>query len=433
MKRQLGTFAVSITIIGYVVGASIFILPGQLAGAAGPGVIIAYAIAAIIAAFSSVAAAQLGSIYPKAGAGYVAMAKLVSPIGSFLTIWLMLAAYIVAIALIAFGFAEYFVELFPALNKTATAFGVVIFLGLINLVGVKALISLQTILVILFMLALVAVSAGGMIAIDTANLTPFIPKGFHPILLAVVPAFFSYGGFMSIMEIAGDIKNPSRTIPLALAISFVVVLATYMALVLALVGSINWQELAGMNAPITRLAEQLFGNTGGLLITIAAVGAAATSINALILVASRDIVAMANDGVFSQRLAVPAEATNNPTFAVLLVTILAMGALLISETVMEYAIWVAAATMLYQVIIGLAILSLWSKDQQAYQASAFRLGRWGLTTCGAGLILISLAFLAVVFWDSNARFLGAIVYVGIGVIYYSINIRSNKTRGTQSS
>jgi amino acid transporter len=218
---------------------------------------------------------------------------------------------------------------------------------------------------------------------------------------------------------------------LALAISFFIVLATYMTLVLALVGSINWQELAGMNAPITRLAEQLFGNTGGLLITIAAIGAAATSINALILITSRDIVALANDGVFSKHLAVPDEATSKPTLSILAVTILAVGALLISETIMEYAIWVGAIVMLYQVIIGLAILSIWSKAQQAYQATSFHLGRWGLITCGVGLILVSLAFLALVFWDSNARVVGAFVYLGIGVIYYLIRSRSNKTKGIQ--
>lgn len=433
MKRQLGTLTVAITVIGYVVGASIFILPGQLAGAAGPAVVIAYAIAAVIAAFSSLAAAQLGCIYPKTGAGYVAMARLVSPMGGFLTIWLMLAAYVFAIALIAYGFADYFVELFPAVSKPVATFGVVIFFGLINLMGVKSLVSLQSVLVIMFMLALVAVSAGGIMALDTANLTPFVPRGIHPVMLAVVPAFFSYGGFMSIMELAGEIKNPSRTIPLALAISFVVVLVTYMALVLALVGSINWQELASMNAPITRLAEQLFGNTGGLLITIAAVGAAATSINALILVASRDIVALANDGVFSRRLAVAPESSSKPTLSILLVMILAAGALTISETVLEYAVWVAAATMLYQIILGIAIVAIWSKAQQEYQASAFRLGRWGLLTCGTAMIVISLAFLALVFWDSNARILGAIAYLAIGIIYYLVQARAAKTKGIQQN
>jgi len=429
LKRQLGTIAVVLTIVGYVVGASIFILPGQLAGTAGPGVVLAYAAAAVIAAFSSVAAAQLGCIYPKTGAGYVAMTKLVSPIAGFLTIWLMLAAYIFAIALIATGFADYFVELFPSVNKTAATFGVVIFFGLVNLGGLKGLISLQALLVVMFMLALFAVSAGGLVTLNTANLTPFLPQGINPIILAVIPAYFSYGGFMSIMEIAGEIKKPSRTIPVALAISFVIVLAIYMALVLALVGALNWQDLASMNAPVTRLAEQLFGSTGAIFITIAAVGAAATSINALILVASRDIVALANDGLFSRHLAVADESNTKPTNSILLVIILALGALMISETVLEYAVWVSAATLLYQVIVGIAILAIWTKARDAYHASGFRLSRTGLLICGIGLVVISMAFLVLVFWNNHTRTIGAVAYIAMGTIYFLLRSRMNKIKG----
>lgn len=426
MKRQLGILAVVLTIVGYVVGASIFILPGQLAGSAGPGVVLAYVVAAIIAAFSSVAAAQLGCIYPKTGAGYVAMTKLVSPIAGFLTIWLMLAAYIFAIALIAYGFADYFVELFPSVSKSAATFGVVIFFGLVNLGGIKGLISLQALLVVLFMLALFAVSAGGLISLDTSNLTPFVPLGVSPIILAVIPAYFSYGGFMSIMEIAGEIKRPSRTIPVALTVSFALVLIIYIALVLALIGAINWQELATMSAPVTRLAEQLFGSTGGVFITIAAVGAAATSINALILVASRDVVAMANDGLFSRHLAVKDGDNTKPTNSIVLITVLALAALLISETVLEYAIWVAAATLLYQVIVGIAILNIGKKARDAFQASGFQLSKPGLLVCGVGLVLISLAFLVLVFWNNHTRTIGAAVYMALGIVYFLARSRSQK-------
>ncbi len=433
MKRQLGTTAVVLTVVGYVVGASIFILPGQLAGTAGPAVVLAYAAAAVIAAFSSVAAAQLGTIYPKTGAGYVAIIKLVSPIAGFLTIWLMLAAYIFAIALIAIGFADYFAELFPSINKTVSAFGVVVFFGLVNLGGLRSLISLQALLVVMFMLALFAVSAGGLVTLDSANLTPFMPKGISPVILAVIPAYFSYGGFMSVMEIAGEIRRPSRTIPIALAISFAIVLAIYLALILALVGSLNWQELAAMNAPVTRLAEQLFGSTGGTFITIAAVGAAATSINALILVASRDIVALANDGLFSPRLAVADGKNTTPINSILLVTILALAALMISETILEYAVWVSAATLLYQVIVGVAILAIWTKAHDAYQASDFRLSKPGLLICGIGLILISIAFLVLVFWNNQTRTVGALAYMAIGILYFLARSKSNKLTGQKQT
>ena len=180
MTREFGLIGVVVTVVGYVIGASIFILPGQLAGTVGPAVILSYSLAAVIALFACISAAQLGSLYPRTGAGYVAITKLVSPLGAFITIWLMLAAYVFAIALIANGF------------------------GALNLGGAANLVRVQSLIVLLFMIALVAVCVGGLFTVQLDNLDPFMPAGINPVVLAVVPAFFSYGGFMVVMEMAGE-------------------------------------------------------------------------------------------------------------------------------------------------------------------------------------------------------------------------------------
>ena len=405
-----------------MIGASIFILPGQLAGSAGPAVVLSYLLAAVIAAFASVAAAQLGSVFPKTGAGYVAISRLVSPLGGFLIIWLMLAAYIFAIALIASGFADYFVALFPGANKTAAQFGVVLFFGAVNLVSLRSLAALQGLLVVLFMVALAAVSVGGIASIETGNLTPFMPSGISPVILAVVPAFFSYGGFMVVLELAGEVRQPARSIPVALAISFLVVLVTYIGLSAALVGAFDWRTLASLDAPVTHLAQKLFGDAGAIFVSLAAVGAAATSVNALVLVASRDIIALANAGIFSRHLAAEGDGDGDgdrtATNSVVLVTLLAVGALLLGQSVTEYAIWVSVITLVYQVIIGLAVMRVEKGARAEYDASAFRLGRAGLLICGAGLILISLGFTILIFVDSSARAIGMVGYLAAGIAFY---------------
>ncbi len=411
MQRELGLTAVIVTVVGYVIGASIFVLPGQLAGATGPAVVLSYAIAAIIAVFACIAAAQIGSLYPKTGAAYVAISKLLSPMAGFVTTWLMLAVYILAIALIAYGFADYFVMLFPSVDETVAAYGVVIFFGLANLRKAQELVRLQAVLVLLFMVALVAVSAGGVLTIETINIKPFMPNGFNAVMVAVVPAFFSYGGFMVVMELAGEIKDPAKTIPKGLAISFVIVLVTYIALSLSLVGSINWQELANLNAPVSHLAEMMYGKTGGLFVAVAAVGAAATSVNALILVASRDMMALSNSGVFSSKL-------GNSGASALLVMIFAILALMLGQTVMDYAIWVSAMTLIYQVIIGIALLFITQKIPALYERSGFKLTPVGLRVCGVGMIIISAIFLFFVFEESPERSIAAFGYLAVGVTYY---------------
>ena len=424
MTREFGLIGVVVTVVGYVIGASIFILPGQLAGSVGPAVIVSYALAAVIALFACVSAAQLGSLYPRTGAGYVAITKLVSPLGAFITIWLMLAAYVFAIALIANGFGEYFNVLIPAVDAEVAAYGVVLLFGALNLGGAANLVRVQSLIVLLFMIALVAICIGGMFTAEAANLEPFMPGGINPVVLAVVPAFFSYGGFMVVMEMAGEIKNPARTIPLALGISFAVVLLTYITLSFVLVGTINWEELATQSAPISRLAEAIYGSAGATFITIAAVDAAATSVNALVLVASRDIVALSESGLFSARFNPESTGTQHPTAAVLVITGFAIVSLMLGQTVMEYAVWVSAITLIYQAIAGVALLFITSRAAEAYEQSNFKISSGWLKFWGAGSVLISLAFLFLVFQDSQGRTVGALIYLAVGVAYYAIQTRS---------
>jgi len=336
----------------------------------------------------------------------------------------MLAAYVFAIALIANGFGEYFNVLLPAVDARIAAYGVVLLFGALNLGGAANLVRVQSLIVLLFMIALVAVCVGGLFTVQLDNLDPFMPAGINPVVLAVVPAFFSYGGFMVVMEMAGEIKNPARTIPLALGISFLVVLLTYIALSFALVGTINWAELATQSAPVSRLAEAIFGGAGATFITVAAVGAAATSVNALVLVASRDIVALSESGLFSARFNPDVTGKPHPTAAVLVITGCAVASLMLGQTVMEYAVWVSAITLIYQAIVGVALLFITTKAQEAYQQSRFKLGSGWLKFWGAGSVLISLAFLYLVFQDSQGRTVGALIYLGLGVAYYVMRTRS---------
>lgn len=426
MTREFGLMGVIVTVVGYVIGASIFILPGQLAGTVGPAVIIAYGLAAIIALFACVSAAQLGSLYPRTGAGYVAITKLVSPLAAFITIWLMLAAYVFAIALIANGFGEYFNVLLPAVSPAIAAYAVVLIFGVLNLGGAANLVKVQSLIVILFMIALVAVCLGGFFSVDLANLQPFVPTDMNLIFLAVVPAFFSYGGFMVVMEMAGEIKHPSRTIPMGLGVSFLVVLLVYLSLSFALVGTIHWQELSELNAPVSLLAEIIFGEIGASFITLAAVGAAATSVNSLILVASRDIIALAESGLFSPKFDPENSDNKRPTASVVIITIASLFSLMIGQTVLEYAVWVSAITLIYQAIVGVALLFIVSKAADAYAQAGFKLKEQWLKFFGAGSTLISLAFLFLVFQDSQGRLLGAVVYLIIGIVYYLVRTRQQE-------
>src|SRR5579862_9784736 len=200
MVRSIGIVGAIANIVGVVVGIAIFILPGHLAGTAGPAVVVSYLIAALIASLSCAVAAEIGSVFPVSGASFVAASQLLSPMTGFLTVWMMLAAITLGIALLALGFADYLAFFLPSLDRSNTASILILTLGGINLFGVRSTILVQILLVVSKITALTFYGVAGVIHADWHLFAPFAPNGFSPVLLATIPAFFSFAGFAVIIE-----------------------------------------------------------------------------------------------------------------------------------------------------------------------------------------------------------------------------------------
>ncbi|MEZ5980696.1 MAG: hypothetical protein R3C54_00095 [Parvularculaceae bacterium] len=135
--RTIGLFGAVITLVGFVVGASIYILPGAIAASAGPGVVISYGIACLLALFSCIVAAQIGVAYPASGASFVIIGRLVSPFIGFLLVWMMIGAAAVAIALLGYGFADYVGVWISGGHRSLIGGGVIILFTIVNLLGAR--------------------------------------------------------------------------------------------------------------------------------------------------------------------------------------------------------------------------------------------------------------------------------------------------------
>ncbi len=111
--------------IGFVVGASIFILPGALGATTGPAVVLSYVIAGFLALFSCGVAAQLGCAFPINGGSVVIIGSLVGPVAAFIVAWQILGGVVISIALMAIGFADYVCFIWPSLDRTVVAIGLI--------------------------------------------------------------------------------------------------------------------------------------------------------------------------------------------------------------------------------------------------------------------------------------------------------------------
>ncbi|MDG1708801.1 MAG: amino acid permease, partial [Emcibacteraceae bacterium] len=282
-EKTIGLWGIIFTITGFVVGVSIFILPAELIDIAGPAVLLAYAIAGGMAIVTCFAVAQIGTLLPAEGGTFVAISRLISPFYGFLAVWVLLCAVVMVNSFIGYGFANYIVYFIPGLDKTFAAVMIILLFGLVNIFGSSLVVKVQGVMVIFFLIMLTIFIVMGFPEFEVKNLTPFMPNGMSSVLMAATIGYFSFAGFVSLLEFGGEIKNPSRNIPLGLLGSFIVVIGSYGGVSLILSGIDTGVPFSQMETPVLEVASTFIPGwlMGALVISI--IAAAATTVNGLIL------------------------------------------------------------------------------------------------------------------------------------------------------
>ncbi len=418
LQRSIGLWGAVCTIVGLVVGAGIFILPGQLAATAGPGVFLSFLFAAVPALLTCLVWAELGSVFPVSGATYVAVSRVLSPRAGFMLMWTLVAAFAVSGALIAYGFADYLAFFIPHLPRRVVALGsIVLFTGL-NILGVSHSVRVQTVMVVGFFMVLLVFGLGGIVHIDFSLMTPLLPHGLSAVAMAAVPAYFAFLGFLIIAELGGEVTDPARTIPLALGISFVCVLFFYTLVPLVLTGLISWTNLSDTAAPVGTAAALFLPSGIANIIALGALLATATSINAGLLAPSREIYALAQNAQLPTIFGHVHPRFNTPVWAVLGIGGLTFLAVLLGTTITQYAMLTVLGIMIVQILAAIAVLSFPSKIPERLHQTDFTLAPWlRILACG-GLLLFSLAFLVYIVFDNPPAAGGFLAFLVLGGVYY---------------
>jgi basic amino acid/polyamine antiporter, APA family len=436
MQRKLGLFEAVAMITGLVVGASIFVLVPTMAGMTGPSVYLAYAAAAIPALFVVLYEIQLTGTLPVTGANFVTVTRVLNPawgaVISFGAVLSILASNI----LVAVGFSAYviaFIQQFiPAftLNPLILPIVIVTFFALINFLGVNIANWIQGLLFLAFVIGMIIFGIVGSANYKPANMTPMFSGGALMFVVVTVLASFSWAGLVALADIGGEVKNPRRNLPLALIISFLVVLVLYTWQPFALVASMGAAEAAKAGAPAILIdAGKLMPGWGIWVIFIAAMGAILTTINALTMSAARDLVAWARDGMMPKAAAHLHSKFKTPDVAILIVLILEILGILISATIDKYALAAVLALMLIQIVSAYCILRIPNKLPDLYKKSIFKFNgfwRWFTflgTVITSGFILLMGIFLDTMDAKGNPTQIPwtVIVWIGIliiGIIYY---------------
>jgi APA family basic amino acid/polyamine antiporter len=217
LRRELGLLEVTISGVGIILGAGVYVLIGQSAGLAGNAVWLAFGIAAIMALFTGLSYAELSSLFPKAGAEYDYVSHAFNSRLAFVIGWLVFLSGVLAAATVALGFAGYFFAL-TSVPLLVSAVVLLILLTLILAYGVRETAWVTVISTVIEISGLVIIIAIGLPHLGSVNYIE-MPHGFHGLFAASALIFFAYQGFESMVKFSEETKTPETTIPKALIIA----------------------------------------------------------------------------------------------------------------------------------------------------------------------------------------------------------------------
>lgn len=414
----IGLWGVVFTIVGFVVGVSIFILPMELIVIAGPAVILAYAFAGGMAVITCFATAQIGAILPAEGGTFIALRKMLSPMLGFLAVWVLLAAVVLVNAFVSYGFADYFVYFFPSVNKTLVAVGVLVSFGLINIYGSGLVVKIQAAMVILFLLMLGLFILSGIPHFDSRNLYPFVPNGMPSVITAATIGYFSFAGFISLLEFGGEVKRPARNIPLGLLISFIIVFVAYGGVSLILSGVSSSLDYQAYETPVLEVAKLFLPEWLVVALVLSIIAAAATTVNGLILGYSRDIFVLAEAKLLPSFLSKRSEKFGTPVNAIIAYTLISVLAVLWGSSIEQYALVAVLGLLLQQIFIAMSLFRLPKVMEEQYKQAQFKLPLPVLYTVSVLLFCISAGLIVMNVIQAPVFGYVIIGFLLVGSVYY---------------
>ena len=417
LARVVGVPGAILMGLGSILGTGIFVSIGIAAGVAGPSVILAVALAAVVATFNGLSSAQLAASHPVSGGTYEYGYRYLNPALGFTAGWMFLSAKAASAATAALGFAGYVLNAAgrdPAGAREALALVGIAVLTAVVAAGMRQSNRTNTVVVTLTLLALAAfVVAGLPTALQgaTSHLSGFLGgggSGVPGLLHATALMFVAYTGYGRSATLGEEIREPRRNIPRAIVATLLVTMALYAAVAfvaVAAVGAPGMAEATRAAAAPLEVVARAFGVPGvAWLVAAGAVTAMLGVLINLLLGLSRVLLAMSRRGDMPRALAHLDGAEASPRRAVLVVGLVIAGLALTGNVKATWS-FSAFTVLVYYAITNLAALRL-PPEERLYP-------RWvpalGLFSC-----------LGLAFWVDRGIWLAGLALIGAGLAWHAV-------------
>ncbi|MGV0780849.1 APC family permease [Mycolicibacterium sp. XJ775] len=401
LQRRLGTTDAVVIGLGSMVGAGIFAALAPAAAAAGSGLLIGLAVAAVVAYCNATSSARLAALYPQSGGTYVYGRERLGEFWGYTAGWSFIVGKTASCAAMALTVGLY---VWPQWAH-AVAVAAVVALTVVNYTGIQKSALLTRIIVacVLAVLAAVVVIIAGSGSTDLSRLDIGDDVGARGVLQAAGLLFFAFAGYARIATLGEEVQDPARTIPRAIPIALGIALVIYAVVAVAALSVLGSSGLASAPAPLADAVAAAGAPQWQPVVRAGAAVAALGSLLALILGVSRTTLAMARDHHLPHALAAVHPRFAVPHRAEVLVGIVV--AIMAAVVDLRGAIGFSSfAVLLYYAI---ANVSAWTLEPE---------NRWRRVIPAAGLI----GCLVLAFSLPLASVLAGLAVVAIGAVIYAV-------------
>jgi APA family basic amino acid/polyamine antiporter len=413
------------------VGVGIFLTPAGMArGLASPFLVFAvWAFMGVAALCGALSLGELAARYPEAGGSYVYLREAYGPLAAFLYGWKCLLVMDPGLtAALSMGLGAYAQSTWPGLDPKTVALVAIVVIALANVAGLRLAGAIGHGLALAKIGLLVGLVAWGFAsgAGDLGHFAPFAERRpdappFVPALAgALVMAFFSFGGWWEAAKLAGEVRDPGRALPRALALGVGAVTLLYAGvsavfLYLVPIGQAGSSETFAAQAGVA-----LFGPSGGRALSFLVVVIVSSSLFAFMTFAPRLYYAMARDGAAPRFAGRVHPRTGTPVAAIALQAALAIVLVLIGsfDTIVAYFVFVTV------VFLALTVAGLYRLPRP--EAGAYRVPGWPVTPI---VFLLMLAVMMALLAAGNPRQTAlGIAVVAAGIPVYHLFVASRVAR-----
>ncbi len=433
LRRQIGVRTATALVVGEVIAVGIFLTPAGMAKDLGSPLLmlVVWLAMGAMALCGALCYGELAARFPEAGGGYVYLREAYGPAVAFMYGWM---AFLVMdpglTAILAVGlatYAGYGLKLSPVGIKLL-AIATIFIVALINIRGVKLGAGFVRTLTFLKLglLVFICLWGFGFQLGDWSNFTPFAARRENsaPLVGALagglVGAFFAFAGWWDLGKLAGEVRNPGRTLPLALMYGVIIITVVYILTSFAFVYLVPLDQVTSGETFAAQVGEVLFGRAGGLIFSLVVVVAVLGSLAAVIMSAPRVYFAMARDGVFFPSVAALHQRFETPARAIALQAVLA-SVLVVAGSfneILSYFVFVVI------VFVALTVAALFKFRREDSDAVRYLTPGFPITPA---VFLAMIVLLLILLGGNNPKqaFLGVAV-VALGLPVYLLVFRNRR-------